>query len=234
MESPYTTEKLQEGIILPFDKPINWTSFDLVNKIRYYLCKFNKIKKLKVGHAGTLDPLATGLLILCTGKSTKKIIEIQNFHKEYIAEITLGATTPSFDMETEIDKRYETSHLNKELIVETLKMFVGKISQIPPLFSAKNINGTRAYEFARLGIKKDLDPSIVEIHSLELLNYSSHVLRLKINCSKGTYVRSLARDIGLELETGAYLTSLRRTAIGSISVDSAHNTENFLLNLNSL
>jgi tRNA pseudouridine55 synthase len=234
MESPYTIEKLQEGIILSFDKPMYWTSFDLVNKIRYYLCKFHKIKKLKVGHAGTLDPLATGLLILCTGKSTKKITEIQSFPKEYIAEITLGATTPSFDMETQIDKRFDTSHLNIEIIAEKLKKFIGTISQIPPLFSAKNINGKRAYEYARLGINKELEPSLIEIYNLELLDYSNQVLRLKILCSKGTYVRSLARDIGFELNSGAYLSALRRTAIGVYSVDYALNAENFVVNLGSL
>jgi tRNA pseudouridine55 synthase len=234
MESPYSIEKLQEGIILPFDKPLNWTSFDLVNKIRYYLCRLNSVKKLKVGHAGTLDPLATGLLILCTGKSTKKIMEIQSFPKEYIAEITLGATTPSFDMETEVDKRYETSHLNNTVITQTLKKFIGEISQVPPLFSAKNINGTRAYILARQGIKKELVPSIVEIHTIDLLDFTNPVLRLKIKCSRGTYVRSLARDIGSELDSGGYLSALRRTAIGCYSVDSALKIENFTVNLNSL
>jgi len=231
-ESPYTLEKLLEGIILPFDKPLYWTSFDLVNKVRKYLCRLNKIKKLKVGHAGTLDPLATGLLILCTGKSTKKIMEIQGYAKEYIAEINLSATTPSFDMETEIDKRYDTNHINSELIKTHLKKFVGEISQVPPLFSAKNVNGKRAYELARLGIKKELNPSIVEIHNLEVLDFINPILHLKINCSKGTYVRSLARDIGLELGSGGYLSSLRRTAIGHYSIDSAIITNNFISEIN--
>jgi tRNA pseudouridine55 synthase len=233
-ESQYTLEKLHEGIILPFDKPLNWTSFDLVNKIRKYLCKVNGVKKLKVGHAGTLDPLATGLLILCTGKSTKKIIEIQSLPKEYIAEINLGATTPSFDMETLIDKRYNTNHLNTDFIIEQLKKFVGEILQVPPLYSAKNINGKRAYELARLGIKKELKPSVVEIYNLELLDFLNPVLRLKIICSKGTYVRSLARDIGFELGSGGYLSSLRRTAIGHYSIDSALITENFIRELYSV
>jgi len=227
-ESPYTLEKLYEGIILPFDKPLYWTSFDLVNKVRKYLCRLNKIKKLKVGHAGTLDPLATGLLILCTGKLTKKIFEIQSYPKEYIAEINLAATTPSFDMETEIDKRYNTNHINSDFIKEHLKKFIGEISQVPPLFSAKNVDGKRAYELARLGIKKELSPSVIEIYNLEVLDFINPVLRLKIKCSKGTYVRSLARDIGYELGSGGYLSSLRRTAIGSYSIDSAIITNNFI------
>ena len=234
MKSSISAEKLLEGSILPFDKPINWTSFDLVNKIRYYLCKYYAIKKLKVGHAGTLDPLATGLLILCTGKSTKKILEIQNSSKVYIAEITLGATTPSFDMETEIDNKFETKHINKTLILEKLSKFIGEVSQVPPLFSAKNIDGTRAYKLARQGIKIELAPSLIQIYNLEFLDYTNSILHLKIQCSKGTYIRSLARDIGFELGSGGYLSSLRRTAIGCYSIDSALNVENFISNLNSL
>jgi tRNA pseudouridine55 synthase len=223
-----TRELLQEGKVMPFDKPYGWTSFYLVNKIRYYLCRHAGIKKLKVGHAGTLDPLATGLVILCTGKATKQISEIQNLPKEYIAEIMLGSSTPSFDLETKIDKTFKTEHITRELIEQKLMMFTGSIEQVPPLFSAKKINGIRAYKLAREGFKKELVPSQVEIHKIELLDYLEPLLILKISCSKGTYIRSLARDIGTELGSGAHLTALRRTAIGHYKDDTAINVENFI------
>jgi len=234
MNSRFTEETLKEGMILPFDKPYKWTSFDLVNKIRRELCIHAGIKKLKVGHAGTLDPLATGLLILCVGKATRKIESIQNLEKEYIAEITFGASTPSFDLETEIEKEFPINHINRRLIEEKLKLFLGEIEQVPPLFSAKKFNGVRAYEYAREGIEKKMKPVRIVIRRLEILEYNPPVLTLKINCSKGTYIRSLARDLGESLDSGAHLSALRRTAIGSYRVDQAEQIENFQKKLNIL
>lgn len=230
----FTIESLKEGLILCFNKPYKWTSFKLVNKVRYMLCKHVGIKKLKVGHAGTLDPLATGLLILCTGKATKKISEIQDLYKEYVAEVTLGFTTPSFDLETEPDKEYNTDHITAELLEEKLKNFIGKIKQIPPLFSAKNVNGVRAYKLAREGSSHELEPNEVEIYELEVLNFNLPLLKLRIKCSKGTYIRSLARDIGFALDSGAHLSALKRTRIGHYNVDSAIEIENFKRKLNFL
>ena len=234
MEFDFSADSLKEGLILPFDKPYSWTSFRLVNRIRYLLCKHAGIKKLKVGHAGTLDPLARGLLILCTGKATKRIPVIQEMHKIYEAEITFGGTTPSADLETEIDKRYCTGHITMELIDEAINKFVGRIEQVPPLFSAKNINGTRAYTYARKGIQKELKPQIVEIFSFEIIAFTLPVLKVRIECSKGTYIRSIARDLGHELNSGAHLSSLVRTGIGQYTLDTAINTEKFKEKLNIL
>jgi tRNA pseudouridine55 synthase len=234
MQTTFTKESLLEGEILAFDKPLGWTSFSLVNKIRYNLCKESGMKKLKVGHAGTLDPLATGLLILCTGKATKKISEIQDMPKEYLAEVTLGTTTPSFDLETEINARFDTDHITIELIEEKLKTFTGKIQQTPPMYSAKNINGVRAYELARKGVHQSLKKAEVEIFNFEIIEFSNPVLILKINCSKGTYIRSIARDLGASLNSGAHLSALRRTAIGTYKSDDANNIEKFIKNLNIL
>lgn len=234
LKETFSAEKLKEGLILPFDKPYGWTSFFLVKKIRYNLCKYSGIKKLKVGHAGTLDPLATGLLVLCVGKATKKIIGIQEQEKEYIADIYFGATTPSYDRETQIDETFSVGHLNDEYLVKVLKGFVGKIQQVPPLFSAKNVDGVRAYKLARKGVEKELQPNAVEIHTLKLIEFKDNILRLKIRCSKGTYIRSLARDLGKAANSGAYLTDLRRTAIGDMTVDSAYDVEKFISNLNIL
>jgi tRNA pseudouridine55 synthase len=234
MDFNFSKEDLQEGLILAFDKPYKWTSFDLVNKVRKLLCRYYDFKKLKVGHAGTLDPLATGLLLLCIGKATKKIQDIQSFHKEYEAEITLGATTPSFDLETKIDKTYSINHIDDILIKESIKKFIGKIDQIPPLYSAKFVDGTRAYELARSGIQMELKPSQIEIFNLEIIDFNNPIIKLKINCSKGTYIRSLARDLGNELNSGAYLSALRRTGIGAYSVNNALNVEYFIKTLNVL
>lgn len=228
MEFIYSKEELLEGLIISFNKPYNWTSFDLVNKLRKSLCQKYNLNKLKVGHAGTLDPLATGLLIICIGKATKKIDTFQALPKEYIAEITLGATTPSFDLETKIDQRYSFDHIDITKINNCLMKFVGNIEQVPPLYSAKFIEGTRAYELARNGVNKELKPTLVEIYNLEIISYHSPVLELKINCSKGTYIRSLARDIGKELNSGAHLTALKRTAIGDYTLESAFDIENFI------
>jgi tRNA pseudouridine55 synthase len=209
----------QEGEILYFDKPLHWTSFDLVNKVRYKISQHLKIKKIKVGHAGTLDPLATGVMIICTGKATKKIEEFQYQRKEYIAKLCLGATTPSFDLETEIDNRYETAHITKELVEKSLSDFIGEIEQIPPAFSACKIKGDRAYDLARKGLEVELKPKILVIDAIELLSFSEKEIEIRVACSKGTYIRALARDIGKALGTGAHLTALQRTKIGNITLD---------------
>lgn len=232
MSDLYNEESLKEGMILPFNKPYQWTSFDMVNKVRKLLCQHVGIKKLKVGHAGTLDPLATGLLILCVGRATKKIESIQGLRKEYIAEITLGATTPSYDLETEIDNKYPIDHINTSLIENKLDLFKGEVEQIPPIFSAKKLNGVRAYEYAREGIEKKMNPVKIEIYNIEIVSFELPCLVLKINCSKGTYIRSIARDLGKELDSGAYLSNLRRTAIGNYNAAEAESLENFQKKLN--
>jgi len=234
MQQDYTRENLQKGEILAFNKPYGWTSYYLVNKIRYFLCKFSGLKKLKVGHAGTLDPLATGLIILCTGKATKRIGEIQNMPKEYIAEIQLGATTPSYDLETKIDQTFKFRHINEKLIAQKLNLFKGKIQQIPPLYSAKNVRGVRAYELAREGVIRALNPVEVEIFDSELIEFKSPLLKIKIICSKGTYIRAIARDLGKSLNSGGYLTALERTAIGNYSLANAFEVEKFKKKLNIL
>ena len=234
MRNTYSEEALKEGMILSFDKPYEWTSFDLVNKVRKELCLHAGIKKLKVGHAGTLDPLATGLLILCVGKATKKIETIQAMQKEYLAEITLGATTPSSDRETEIDARYPIDHINKSLLIEKINTFKGKIQQTPPMFSAKKIQGVRAYEYARDGVVKKMDPVEVEIYYMDIIDFELPLVKLRIGCSKGTYIRSVAHDLGEKLGSGAYLSGLRRTAIGDFHIDQAENLKNFQKKLNFL
>lgn len=215
------------GEILCLDKPYEWTSFGLVAKIRYELCKKLKVKKLKVGHAGTLDPLATGVLIICTGKATKRITELQAHTKEYIATIRLGATTPSFDLEKEIDATYPTEHITREMVEETLKSFEGEIEQIPPEFSACKVNGDRAYDLARKGEKVELKPKILVIDKIELLECQLPDIVIRVVCSKGTYIRALARDIGLALNSGAHLTALRRTRIGDCLVENCLTLEEF-------
>ena len=217
----------QEGAILYFDKPLHWTSFDLVNKVRYKICRHLNVRKIKVGHAGTLDPLATGVMIICTGKSTKRIEEFQYQTKEYIATLRLGATTPSFDLETEIDKKYEVKHITKELVEEVLPKFLGTIEQIPPSFSACKINGNRAYELARKGEDVQLKPKTLIIDSIELLSYKQDEITICVVCSKGTYIRALARDIGVALNCGAHLIGLQRTKIGDISLENCVNIEEF-------
>jgi tRNA pseudouridine55 synthase len=215
------------GEILVFDKPYKWTSFDLVGKVRNFLCRELKVKKLKVGHAGTLDPLATGLMIICTGKVTKQIETFQAQEKEYIATIHLGATTPSFDRETEVNQLFPADHITKELFEETLQKFSGAIEQVPPAFSAVKIDGKRAYLQARKGIQPELKPKSVFIKEIELLNFEKPEVIFRIVCSKGTYIRSLARDIGENLHSGAYLTALRRTRIGVFNVEKAFTFESF-------
>ena len=207
-----------DGEILYIDKPLGWTSFDAVKRVRGALTRRLGVKKLKVGHAGTLDPLATGVMIICTGRATKRIDELQAGVKEYIADIALGATTPSYDLETEIDATYPTDHITREAVEEVLKRFTGRIEQIPPAYSACKIDGRRAYDLARKGREVDLKPKILVIDSIELLDYSPTLIRVRVVCSKGTYIRALARDIGAALGTGAHLAALRRTRVGDVDI----------------
>lgn len=220
--------------VLYFDKPLNWTSFNLVNRVRGVLSRHIGVKKIKVGHAGTLDPLATGVMILCTGKKTKLIESFQYQTKEYIATIKLGATTPSFDLETEIDKIYPIDHISKELVTETLKSFIGEIQQIPPTYSAIKINGKRAYEYARKGDEVELKPKTLVIDEIELLDYKMPEIVVRVVCSKGTYIRALARDIGQALNSGGHLTALRRTRVGDIKVEDCLQYDDFVNNINNL
>ncbi len=219
----------QEGEILYFDKPLSWTSFDVVARVRRLLCLKLNLKKLKVGHAGTLDPLATGLLIVCTGKATKHIDELQALTKEYIGTLKLGATTPSFDLETSIDCTFPTEHISEELISQTLAKFTGQIEQIPPTYSACKVDGHRAYKLARMGKVVELRPRPIVIEKIEMLNFDAErmELTLRIVCSKGTYIRALARDIGKALTSGAHLTALRRTRIGDIGIEKCMMIEDF-------
>ncbi|MEL7599828.1 MAG: tRNA pseudouridine(55) synthase TruB [Proteiniphilum sp.] len=208
-----------EGEIIYIDKPLHWTSFRVVRVLRAKLCQKLKIKKLKVGHAGTLDPLATGVMILCTGKKTKQIERLQAETKEYIAQVMLGATTPSFDLETAIDAEYPTAHITKELVEEALQQFIGTIEQVPPLFSAVKIEGRRAYDFARKNEDVELKPKLLVIDHIELISYNLPYVTIRVVCSKGTYIRALARDIGEALHSGAHLTGLTRTRVGEATID---------------
>ncbi|HEX3008618.1 MAG TPA: tRNA pseudouridine(55) synthase TruB [Bacteroidales bacterium] len=211
----------EEGEILLFDKPYGWTSFDMVNKVKFMIKKKTGLKKIKVGHAGTLDPLASGLLIICTGKKTKQITAIQDRPKEYIANIELGRTTPSFDQETETDGVFPFNHISDKLLNEKLAGMVGETDQVPPVFSAKYINGKRAYEYAREGKEVEMKANRVRIDYSELVENAMPHITVKIGCSKGTYIRSFARDLGIALESGGCLTGLRRTAIGEFSIEKA-------------
>ena len=202
------------GEVIAINKPYTWTSFQIVNKVRYHLSRKYGVKRFKVGHAGTLDPLASGVLLLCTGKATKRIEELQHHTKEYEAEIMLGATTPSFDMEHPVDATYPYEHITREMVEETLKQFVGNIAQRPPLFSACKVEGKRAYDLARGGSDMQLAPKQIRIDSIELLECDLPKIRIRVVCGKGTYIRSLARDIGFALNSGGYLTDLVRTRIG--------------------
>ena len=207
-----------KGEILYIDKPHGWTSFDAVKRLRSTLLRRLKIKKLKVGHAGTLDPLATGVMLVCTGKATKLIDTLQAHVKEYVATIALGATTPSFDLETEIDATYPTAHITRELVEETLKRFTGAIEQVPPAFSACKVDGQRAYKMARRGEEVVIRPKLLVIDEIELMEFSPESITVRLVCSKGTYIRALARDIGIALGSGGHLTALRRTRVGDVSV----------------
>lgn len=207
------------GEIIGIDKPLGWTSFDAVKRLRGAIQRRLRVKKFKVGHAGTLDPLATGVLIVCTGRATRLIETLQNGSKEYIAEITLGSTTPSYDLETEIDATYPWEHVTRELIEETLPRFVGNVMQVPPVFSAVKIDGKRAYNLARKGKEVELKPKPLEIKEIEILGFEGNRLTIRVVCSKGTYIRALARDIGEALDSGAHLTALRRTRVGEMKIE---------------
>lgn len=220
----------EKGEVLLFDKELDWTSFDLVRKLRNFLCRQTGVKKLKVGHAGTLDPKATGLMIVCTGKETKNIDQIQAKEKEYVATIKLGATTPSYDLETAENETFPTDHLTHELIRTALESFIGENNQIPPLFSAVKIEGKRAYEHARKGSNMVLAPKKITISELELLSFSKDEIKLRVVCSKGTYIRALARDLGSALQSGAYLVGLIRTRIGDLKLEDAWNMQDFIEN----
>jgi tRNA pseudouridine55 synthase len=219
----------QAGEILYFDKPLHWTSFNLVAKVRSALCHKIGVRKLKVGHAGTLDPLATGVVTICTGKATKRIDELQAHTKEYVATLQLGSTTPSFDLETNIDATFPTSHITEQKIKDVLTQFLGRIEQVPPAFSACKVDGHRAYSLARKGKEVQLKAKILVIDEIELQHFDPEALQIKIRvvCSKGTYIRALARDIGEALQSGAHLIALRRTRVGDIKVENCMKMDDF-------
>ena len=226
-----TEEAYKNGQVLLIDKPLTWTSFQVVNKLRWEIRQRFNIKKIKVGHAGTLDPLATGLLIICTGKQTKQIDTYQGQVKEYTGTFTLGATTPSYDLETEIDNTFSTAHITEELLHETTKQFVGEIQQKPPIFSAIKKDGKRLYELARKGETIEIKERTVTVSSFEITKIKLPEVEFRIICSKGTYIRSIAFDYGKALNSGGYLSALRRTKIGNFSVDDAFSVEEFITNL---
>jgi len=217
----------QEGEVLLFNKPLYWTSFDLVSKVRNMIRGTFGIKKIKVGHAGTLDPLASGLMIICTGKFTKKIDEFRDLDKEYLATFHIGETTPSFDLETETDNHYPTDHITEALVRDVLTGFSGEQKQLPPMYSAKLIAGKRAYEFAREGVHKELEPVTVFFREIELISCQLPKVVVRLVCSKGTYIRSFARDFGTALQSGSYLSALERTSIGAYKVKDAYNLDDF-------
>jgi tRNA pseudouridine55 synthase len=217
----------EEGEVLLFNKPYGWTSFDLVNQVKVLIKKKTGLKKIKVGHAGTLDPLASGLLIVCTGRKTKQINTFQDLKKEYVAAIELGRTTPSFDLETKTDAEFPFEHITETLVKEKLTEMVGEMDQIPPIFSAKLINGKRAYEYARKGKELEMKPSRIRIDSTELLQFDLPKIVVKIICSKGTYIRSFVRDFGTLLDSGGCMIGLERTSIGEFSLDKALTIDNF-------
>lgn len=218
-----------EGEILAFDKPYRWTSFDVVGKTRWLLCHRLGVKKLKVGHTGTLDPLATGVVVVCTGRKTKLIDQLQNHTKEYVATLQLGATTPSFDLEKPVDATYPTEHITRALIDEVIPSFLGEQLQVPPMFSAVKVDGKRAYELARKGQDAELKAKLLVIDEIEVLAFDAEKMQLtlRIACSKGTYIRALARDIGQRLHSGAHLIALRRTRVGDIRIEDCMDFEQF-------
>lgn len=226
-----TGEDYKNGQILLIDKPLNWTSFQAVNKIRWHIRQRFNIKKIKVGHAGTLDPLATGLLIICTGKQTKNINEYQGQVKEYTGTFTVGATTPSYDLETEVNETFSTAHLTHELIHKTTEQFIGTIQQRPPIFSALKKDGKRLYELARKGETVEIPTREITINEFEITNIDLPKIDFRVVCSKGTYIRSLAFDFGKALHSGAHLSALRRTKIGDFSVEKAESIDAFIKNL---
>ena len=228
------TFQFLEGEVLLINKPLHWTSFQLVNKMRWLIKRKLGIKKIKVGHAGTLDPLASGLMIICTGKKTKEISQHQAAEKEYIATLKLGATTPSYDGETEETYFYPTKHISKELIISVCNRFIGEIEQVPPIFSAIKVKGKKLYESARKGNKVEIKPRIIRINELEVINMDLPYVKLRVSCSKGTYIRSLAHDLGKAMNTGAWLSELQRTKIGLNSLKKAIDVNDFQQMIKSL
>lgn len=216
-----------EGYVAVIDKPYEWTSADVVRKIKFQLRKCG-YPKIKIGHAGTLDPLATGILLVCIGRATKSVDALQAERKEYVAELQLGATTPSGDMEHPIDHTYPTEHITREMVEEALQSLTGEREQLPPLYSAKKVQGVRAYEFAREGVEVELKRALITIYSMELVEYDLPRIKIRVECSKGTYIRSLAFEIGEALNSGAYLSSLRRTRSGEFCVENAHSLDDFM------
>ncbi len=229
-----SAEDFQSGQVLLIDKPLNWTSFQVVNKLRWKIRKTFDIRKIKVGHAGTLDPLATGLLIICTGKMTKQINTFQGQVKEYTGTIVLGSTTPSFDLETEIDKTFPTNHITADLINKTAKQFIGEIEQYPPIFSAVKKDGKRLYEFARAGEEVEIKSRTITINEFEITKIDDKNVEFRVVCSKGTYIRSLAHDFGKAMDSGSHLSALRRTKIGDFHVDDAQSIDDFISSLDNL
>ncbi|MFV0566061.1 MAG: tRNA pseudouridine(55) synthase TruB [Flavobacteriaceae bacterium] len=228
-----TLEHYQSGQVILIDKPLHWTSFQVVNKLRWEIKQAFNIKKIKVGHAGTLDPLATGLLVICTGKMTKEIDTFQAQTKAYTGTITLGSTTPSYDLETEINQTFPTAHITENLIKQTTQQFIGKIQQYPPVFSAIKQDGKRLYQFARAGEQVELKPRTITINAFEITNISGINIDFRVVCSKGTYIRSLANDFGKALQSGAHLSALRRTEIGNFNVNNAVSITDFIKTLNN-
>jgi len=225
-------ENLRKGQVLLIDKPLHWTSFDVVNKLRYAILKKHNLKRFKVGHAGTLDPLATGLLIICVGKATKTINTFQNLDKEYTGTFFIGATTPSYDLETPVDQTFDTEYITEELILKTAQNFIGKQAQIPPIFSAIKKNGKKLYEHARKGEIVTIKPRDIEIKEFEILKIEMPEIHFRVKVSKGTYIRSLAYDFGKALKSGAYLSALRRTKIGDFDVDNAIDHQEWIAQIN--
>lgn len=228
-----TLEDFKNGQVLLIDKPLEWTSFQVVNKLRWNIRKTFNIKKIKVGHAGTLDPLATGLLVICTGKMTKQIDSFQGQEKEYTGTFVLGATTPSYDLETGIDNKFPIDHITNASISEAVKQFIGEIEQYPPVFSALKKDGKRLYEFARAGENVDITPRNIKISEFEITRIDLPEVDFRVVCSKGTYIRSLAHDFGKALDSGAHLSALRRTRIGSFGIKDAITIEKFIKDLDS-
>jgi len=226
-----TVQDFLDGEVLLVDKPLEWTSFQVVNKLRWHIRKAFNLKKIKVGHAGTLDPLATGLLVICTGKMTKQIDTVQGQIKTYTGSLELGSTTPSYDLETAINQTFPTAHITAELINNTTDQFTGEIDQFPPIFSALKKEGKRLYEFARAGEDVKIDSRKVTIQNFEILTIQDTTVSFTVTCSKGTYIRSLAHDFGKALDSGAHLTALRRTKIGAFNVDDAVSIDEFISNL---
>jgi len=224
----FTSEELQEGKLLLINKPIGWTSFQVVNKLRWHIKNLSGIKKIKVGHAGTLDPLATGLLLICTGKKTKSISTLQETEKEYKGTFFIGATTPSYDLETSVDETFDTKLVTEEIILNATAQFTGEILQYPPVFSALKKNGKRLYEYARAGENPEITPRTVIVHEFKITKINLPKVDFLVRCSKGTYIRSLVYDFGKSLSNGAHLTSLKRTRVGNYKIENAFSMESVI------